>query len=98
MPERAACILIIFDPERSPRSSLATVKGALALTDAEASLAFVLFTGVTLQEAATRLELSVNTCKTQLKSIYAKTGCRSHVDLAKVLMMVFQNGISVLPA
>ena len=30
---------------------------------------------------------TTNTCKAQLKSIYAKTGCRSHVDLAKTLIM-----------
>jgi DNA-binding NarL/FixJ family response regulator len=43
-----------------------------------------LFTGITLREAADHLQLSINTCKAQLKSIYSKTGCSSHVDLAKV--------------
>jgi DNA-binding CsgD family transcriptional regulator len=42
---------------------------------------------MSLREAATGLGRSINTCKAQLKSIYAKTGCRSHVDLAKTLIM-----------
>ena len=36
---------------------------------------------------AERLGKSFHTCKTQLKSIYAKTGCRNHVELTKALFM-----------
>lgn len=81
------CMLIVFDPERSPQPVVALIKRALQLTEAEAVLASVLFTGISLREAAEQLRLSINTCKSQLKSIYAKTGCRSHVDLAKMLLM-----------
>lgn len=81
-----ACMLVIFDPESSPQPAIALVRNALGITDAEALLACLLFTGITLREAAERLQVSINTCKSQLKSIYARTGCRSHVDLAKALL------------
>jgi DNA-binding CsgD family transcriptional regulator len=81
------CMLLVFDPHRSNAPSRRIVKEALRLTAAEAALACELFSGVSLRQAAQRLQLSVNTCKTQLKSIYAKTGCRSHVDLARALLL-----------
>jgi DNA-binding CsgD family transcriptional regulator len=83
-----SCMLVIFDPENSTQPAVATIKQALQLTEAEALLASLLFTGISLRASAARLDLSINTCKTQLKSIYAKTGCRSHVDLAKTLLMI----------
>lgn len=83
----SVCMLAIFDPESSPKPAVVAVQKALQLTEAEALLACILFTGVSLQEAAKRLNVSVNTCKSQLKSIYAKTGCRSQVDLAKMLLL-----------
>lgn len=84
---RPAAMLLVVDPEQSPNAASDVIQRGLGLTRAEATLASVLFTGVTLREAALQLGFSVNTCKTQLKSIYAKTGCRSHVDLAKATMM-----------
>jgi DNA-binding NarL/FixJ family response regulator len=84
---QAAGLMLIVDPERTPQPRLALIQKALHLTKAEAVLANALVTGVPLREAAETLGRSINTCKTQLKSIYAKTGCCSHVDLAKKLMM-----------
>jgi DNA-binding CsgD family transcriptional regulator len=79
-------MLIVFDPNRDAQQQTTAVRRVLGLTDAEARLACALFTGITLREAAERLSLSVNTCKSELKSIYAKTGSRSHVDLAKAVL------------
>ena len=82
-----AGLLLIVDPELTPRPRTALIQSALCLTQAEAALANTLFDGISLREAAEILGSSVNTCKTQLKSIYAKTGCRSHTDLAKSLLL-----------
>jgi DNA-binding CsgD family transcriptional regulator len=82
-----ACILVVFDPESSPKPASAAMKEALHLTDAEALLACVLFTGTTLREASEQLDVSINTCKSQLKSIYAKTDCHSQVDLARTMLL-----------
>ena len=63
------------------------VQAVMGLTRSEAALARELFVGKSLREAAQHLGRSVNTCKAQLKSIYTKTGCHTHVDLVKSLVM-----------
>jgi DNA-binding CsgD family transcriptional regulator len=80
------CMVLISDPDRVPPSAIGSVQRALGLTPAEARLACALFKGVSLREAAEELGLSINTCKAQLKSIYSKTGSRSHVELAKAVL------------
>jgi len=80
---RPAVMLLISDPLLVPRQPTAMLRDALQLTEAEALLANKLFAGATLKHAAEDLHISVNTCKSQLKSIYAKTGCRSHADLVR---------------
>ncbi len=84
---RPAAMVLVVDPDRTPRPSVETIRSAMNLTSAEALLAAVLFDGCSLREASKRLGVSVNTCKTQLKSIYSKTGSRSHAELAKRIMM-----------
>ena len=84
---KTVCMVVICDPEGAPKPAVAMVQLSLRLTEAEALLACVLYTGVSLRESAQQLGISINTCKTQLKSIYSKTGCRSHVDLVKVMIM-----------
>jgi DNA-binding CsgD family transcriptional regulator len=89
-----AAILFVFDPAADVKPAVAVLRKALRLTEAEALLACVLFTGITLREAADQLHLSINTCKSQLKAIYVKTGCRSHVDLAKTIFMASVPGLA----
>jgi DNA-binding CsgD family transcriptional regulator/PAS domain-containing protein len=84
---RPACMLVIVDPDSALRPAVSVVKEALRLTEAEARLACILFGGVTLRQAAAELQLSINTCKSQLKSIYAKTGCKSHADLSNAISL-----------
>lgn len=87
MAARPSALIIIVDPDSALRPATSLIQATLGLTRAEASLAHALFSGMSLREAATDLDRSVNTCKAQLKGIYAKTGCHSHVDLAKTLVM-----------
>lgn len=84
---RPSALLVIVDPDNAPKPETTLIQATFGLTRAEAALAHALFSGMSLREAATGLGRSINTCKAQLKSIYAKTGCRSHVDLAKTLIM-----------
>jgi DNA-binding CsgD family transcriptional regulator len=78
-------MLLISDPLLVPKQPTKAVREALHLTEAESRLASTLFAGVTLRQAAENLHVSVNTCKSHLKAIYAKTGCRSHADLVKIV-------------
>jgi DNA-binding CsgD family transcriptional regulator len=87
MNRHPACMLLVVDPNTLGTPSVETIMELLQLTAAEARLACELCKGISLREAATALGVSVNTCKTQLKSIYARTGCRSHVDLVKALLL-----------
>jgi DNA-binding NarL/FixJ family response regulator len=78
-----------FEPAGSLTPPSADVlREVLALTEAEAELAIALFSGQTLRDAARHLARSINTCKSQLKSIYKKTGSRTHTELAKCLVQV----------
>jgi DNA-binding CsgD family transcriptional regulator len=85
-PEPVA-LLVVSDPAVRFAAPAELIKRALRLTEAESVLAATLFTGITLREAAERLGKSFHTCKVQLRSIYAKTGSRNHVDLTKALFI-----------
>jgi DNA-binding CsgD family transcriptional regulator len=80
-------MLVITDPAQIPRPRAEVIRVALRLTEAESRLAAVIFSGASLREAAEHLGKSSHTCKTQLKSIYAKSGCRNHVELTKALLV-----------
>jgi hypothetical protein len=71
---KPSALMVIVDPEQAPRPDAPLIKAALGLTNAETALAHALFSGVSLREAAIELDRSINPCKAQLKTIYAKTG------------------------
>lgn len=85
---RPSAMLLLIDPDATPRTDLQLIQRSLGLTQAEAILAHELFRGYGLREAAQTLGISVNTAKSQLKSIYSKTGAGSHADLARKIMTV----------
>jgi DNA-binding CsgD family transcriptional regulator len=84
-PSHARCLLVVLNPDAAHLGAAELVERLLKLTRSEARLACALSGGVRLKDAAEQLAVSVNTCKAQLKSIYAKTGCKSHVDLARAV-------------
>jgi DNA-binding CsgD family transcriptional regulator len=83
-----AVLVVLADPDRTPMAPAALIQKSLGLTTAETALAQTLLVSASLREAARLLHRSVNTCKAQLKSIYAKTACRSHAQLARKLVLV----------
>lgn len=56
------------------------------LTPAEAKLAARLAKGESLEEAAGQIGVTVHTARTQLKSIFAKTGCKRQSELVAMLL------------
>jgi len=58
----------------------------LDLTPSEARLATAMLEGISLQEAASRFGVSLNTVKTQLQQIYQKTEVDSRAKLVKLLI------------
>ncbi|HEY0953618.1 MAG TPA: LuxR C-terminal-related transcriptional regulator, partial [Roseateles sp.] len=84
-----ACVIVfITDSERSPEPDAQVLMRLYGLSAAEARTAQALAGGARLADAAAALDLSVNTLKTQLKQIYAKTGCGSRAELARLLLSV----------
>jgi DNA-binding CsgD family transcriptional regulator len=56
------------------------------LTPSEARLALHLITGETLRSAAAELHISYETARTQLKSIFSKTGTCRQAELVLVIL------------
>lgn len=84
-----ACALVRIDQpagERNPQR----IEEAMNLSAAEARLVSALCNGGTLVEAAEKLGISTNTAKTQLASVFSKTGTTRQSELVAL--------ISTLPA
>jgi DNA-binding CsgD family transcriptional regulator len=82
-----ACVIVfITDSERRQEPDATVLMRLYGFSAAEARTAQVLAGGARLAAAAAALDLSVNTLKTQLKQIYAKTGCGSRAELARLLL------------
>jgi DNA-binding CsgD family transcriptional regulator len=67
------------------------------LTPSEARLALHLVTGETLRSAAAELHISYETARTQLKSIFSKTGTCRQAELVVVIVTAFPDCLKVAP-
>jgi DNA-binding CsgD family transcriptional regulator len=81
-----AALLFAFDPESTPPITADVVRRLFGLSEAEAELAVALCSGRTLDEAATARGTSIHTIRSQLKSIFAKTGTKRQADLVSLLL------------
>ena len=85
-PLRRTAMLIIRDPGRQSMISATTLAKLFGLTPAESLLASELAAGASLDEAAASLDVSRNTVRSQLQSIFQKTGTNRQVELVRVLL------------
>ncbi|HEX6841154.1 MAG TPA: helix-turn-helix transcriptional regulator [Stellaceae bacterium] len=80
-------LALLSDPAAArrtvPESRLTEI---LALTPAEARLVSALLDGARLQDYTERTGVSINTVKTQLKSVFEKTGQMRQSDLIRALL------------
>jgi len=83
---REAALLFVFDPETVPAVTHDLVRKLFGLTEAEVALAIALCSGKTLDDAATERGTSVHTARSQLKSIFGKTGTRRQAELVSLLV------------
>jgi DNA-binding CsgD family transcriptional regulator len=84
-PELPAAVVIFSDPESdatSPEEALRTIFG---LTRAQARLVSALLAGQSLLQYALSAGISINTAKTQMRQVFAKTGYDRQVDLVRAL-------------
>jgi DNA-binding CsgD family transcriptional regulator len=81
-----AAIVFIGNPEQEARGSTDLLRGLYGMTHAEASLAAILLQGRDLTEAASELGVTMNTVRTQLRSVFDKTGARRQAGLIRILL------------
>jgi len=80
-----AGILLIGDPDRSGHLSVDTVRYAFGLTVAESRLALLLTRGKSIGEAAEENGVTIATARSQLKSVFSKTGTKRQSELVLLL-------------
>jgi DNA-binding CsgD family transcriptional regulator len=78
-------IIILVDPDAKKNPTETTLRSVYKLSSAEARLAIQLSTGEALDRVAERLNISKETSRTQLKSIFAKVGVHRQAELVAVL-------------
>lgn len=78
-------IVFAFEPEQSRTISTEQVRDLFSLSNAEAELAVRLCEGMSLEACANDRGVTINTIKSQLRSIFAKTGTTRQVDLLALL-------------
>jgi DNA-binding CsgD family transcriptional regulator/PAS domain-containing protein len=85
--QRPAAVLYIRDPESTgAQASQEIVRRLFGLTRMEAALALCLAEGLTLDEAADKLNVRKNTARTHLRSIFCKTGVTRQTMLVRMLL------------
>ncbi len=84
--ERAAAAIFVKDPEKKFEPQVETLQRLYGLTPAEARLAQILATGLSLAEAAERLRITRETARSRLKRIYSKTDTHRQAELVRLLV------------
>ncbi|HEY4215119.1 MAG TPA: helix-turn-helix transcriptional regulator [Steroidobacteraceae bacterium] len=80
-------LMLIFDPERRITASAASLEQTLGVTARESEVAARLFEGFGPIEIARQLGVSRETVRSQLKSIFRKTGTRSQAELVRSIAL-----------
>lgn len=83
---KGAAVLFVHDPSDMPGAKPDLLKRLFSLSTAEAELVVALCKGQTVDEAARTRRTSVHTVRTQLKSIFGKTGTRRQTDLVALVL------------
>ncbi|TPG46394.1 hypothetical protein EAH76_23565 [Sphingomonas glacialis] len=80
-----AVVVHLRDPGAPSCLSMTTLRSEIGLTPREAMLVCELAEGVTLAEAASRMEISQGTARQYLKTIFLKTGVGGQSDLLRLV-------------
>jgi DNA-binding CsgD family transcriptional regulator len=84
---RTAAVVFITDPDRVPDRKARELEHLLELTPAEARLAKSLAEGKTISQFAEGARVSMNTARSHLKRIFAKTGVSRQAELVRLVLM-----------
>ncbi|RYH68023.1 MAG: helix-turn-helix transcriptional regulator [Alcaligenaceae bacterium] len=89
-------VLVLIDPERRARPVETQLQVLFGLTIAEAKLAARLANGSALGIAASELGIAKETSRSQLRSIFRKTGTHRQAELVAILMPIVSQSKSEL--
>jgi DNA-binding CsgD family transcriptional regulator len=78
-------ILLLTDLTSQPQPDIGLLRIAFGLTAAEARLAATLASGIGLTEAAAARGINRETARSQLKSVFVKTGTRRQAELTGLI-------------
>jgi DNA-binding CsgD family transcriptional regulator len=79
-------LVTIYEPGRLAAPDPFLLSATFDLTPAEARLVSRMCAGLTIQQAAKELGVTINTVKGHLKSIFSKTGTNRQADLTRLLI------------
>lgn len=82
---RVALVLCISDPDRRSKMPADLLRELFKLTPAESRLTLSLLSGQSLQEIVDQFRIGRETARSQLKSVFQKTGTRRQVELIQLL-------------
>jgi DNA-binding CsgD family transcriptional regulator len=85
-------LLILVDLEARPRPPEMALRGAFGLTEAESRIAMRIAAGETLDDCAAQLNVTRETARHHLKSIFAKTNTHRQPELVALLARLLRNG------
>lgn len=83
---RAAAIVFVTDPDLLAKRQGDSLQGRYGLTPAEAALAWEIVRSGGRAEAAGNRKVSVTTVRSQLSSIFDKTGVRRQTELVRLML------------
>jgi DNA-binding CsgD family transcriptional regulator/PAS domain-containing protein len=86
--QRAAAVVFIRAPEYQTVSGSSVLQDLLDLTPAEARLTSALVSGKTIRQFAEEAEVTLNTARTHLKSVFSKTGVSRQADLVRLALTI----------
>jgi DNA-binding CsgD family transcriptional regulator len=84
--ERKVALVFVSTPERLGKLLETTLKRYYRLTPREQELTAIMIQGYQLKDAASMLHISLNTARTHIRRVYAKTNTERLIDLVRVLL------------
>ena len=85
---RDGMTFVNIDPDWDISKRLATAAAIFGFSEAQVTLARIILDGKSLTEASELLGVTINTARTHLTRIYAKTGVNSQPALVRILLSV----------
>ncbi|WP_371424570.1 helix-turn-helix transcriptional regulator [Tardiphaga sp.] len=86
VPQCAAAIVLVSDPEAARKARVDMLRKRFGFTAAEVAFALEIIKGDGRQASADRLGISVGTARSHLSSIFDKTGSRRQAELVRLLL------------